>query len=318
MARVPQQDRPAEASTITYTRREGQAIIAIDRPKALNSLNFLAFQEIQDALRVAERDDSVAVIVITGTGSKAFCAGADLHEHWELCQRPRDYVPWVREFIAMQTAIVRCGKPTIARLNGLVVGAGNELALACDLAIAGDDVVIREVGPLVGSVSGIGVTQWLPLMIGDRRAREVVLLSEDLPAATAHDWGLINKVVPAAELDSAVDAAARRLTDTFPESLRFTRALVNQAKEAAWASSAALAGEWLAIHSGSVETRRGMGSFIEKRPVDHAELRERAARDESPEFPHGPPVGSCPSCGTADLPATFRWCGACGAELAAS
>ncbi|MFR9727755.1 enoyl-CoA hydratase/isomerase family protein [Saccharopolyspora sp. MS10] len=318
MARVPLQDRPAEASTITYSRRADQAIIAIDRPHALNSLNFLAFQEIQDALRVAERDDSVAVIVITGTGSKAFCTGADLHEHWELCQRPRDYVPWVREFIAMQTAVVRCGKPTIARLNGLVVGAGNELSLACDLAIASEDVVIREVGPLVGSVSGIGVTQWLPLMIGDRRAREVVMLSEDLPAATAHDWGMVNKVVPGAELDSAVDAVARRLTDTFPESLRFTRALVNQAKEAAWASSAALAGEWLAIHSGSVETHRGMGSFIKKRPVDHAELRERAVSDDSPEFPHGPPVGSCASCGAADLPATFTWCGACGAELAAS
>lgn len=322
MARVTTVPDLARLDAISYAKRDWQAVITLDRPKALNSLNLAAFEEIQLALRDAERDDAVGVVVITGAGERAFCTGADLHEHWELCQRPRDYVPWIREFIAMQTAIVRCSKPTIARLNGMVLGGGNELNLACDLAIAADDVVIRQAGPLVGSAPGIGVTQWLPLVIGDRRAREMAFLCQDVDAAKALEWGLVNQVVPRVELDAAVDALAARLVNTFPESLRFTKALLNQGKEAAWAASAVFAGEWLALHSGSVETHTGMRAFLEKRPVDRfaqdrMALRERAVRDDAPEFPHGAPVRSCPECGSTALPAGHAFCGVCGQKLPA-
>lgn len=314
MARLFDSETP-QFSEIQYAKRDWQATITLDRPKALNSLNLAAFEQVQLALRDAERDDTVAAVVITGAGDRAFCTGADLHEHWRLCNRPREYVGWVREFIAMQTAIMRFSKPTIARLNGMVLGGGNELNLACDLAIAADDVVIRQAGPMVGSAPGIGVTQWLPLVIGDRRAREMAFLCEDVTAAQALEWGLVNQVVPRGELDTAVDALVAKLADKFPESLRFTKTLLNSGKEAAWAASAGFAGEWLAIHSGSVETHTGMTAFLNKRPVDRLSLRSRAVADQSPEFAHGAPVAECHNCGTRSLPSALRYCGNCAAEL---
>ncbi len=306
-----------EFQTILYEKDDWTATITIHRPETLNSLNLTAFREISEALRDASWDDAVAVIVLTGSGDRAFCSGADLREHWELCQRPRDYYKWISEFIAMQTRLLRVGKPTIARLNGLVLGAGNEINLACDLAVAAEDVVIRQAGPRVGSVPSIGVTQWLPIVVGDRRAREAMLLCEDLPAPKALEWGLVNQVVPRAELDSAVRSMANRLARTFAESGRQTRTQANFWKELVWGLTAGHAADWLAIHSGSAETIEGMHAFLNKRRVDHLEFRARARDDRSPEFEGGAPVASCPHCGAEFLPALHRYCGYCGAALEA-
>jgi enoyl-CoA hydratase/carnithine racemase len=316
MARI--EGRPPDSlgfETILYDKREWTATITINRPDTLNSLNLAAFREIGDALRDASWDDGVAVVVLTGSGDRAFCSGADLREHWELCQRPRDYYKWIGEFIAMQTRLLRMGKPTIARLNGLVLGAGNEVNLACDLAIAADDVVIRQAGPRVGSVPSIGVTQWLPIVVGDRRAREAILLCEDIPAARALEWGLVNQVVPRAGLDAAVAAMAGKLARTFAESGRQTKTQVNFWKELAWGLTAGHAADWLAIHSGSVETIEGMHAFLNKRGTDHLASRRRAAEDRSPEFEGGAPVRTCARCGAEFLPALHSFCGYCGAGL---
>jgi enoyl-CoA hydratase/carnithine racemase len=301
--------------SIAYEKRDWRATITINRPHALNAIDLIAFQEISEALRDAERDDRVAAIVVTGAGDRAFCSGADLKEHFELCTRPRDYFKWISEFIAMQTRLVRVGKPTIARLNGLVLGAGNEINLACDLAVAADDVVIRQAGTARGSVAAIGVTQWLPLTIGDRRAREVLLLCEDITAQKALAWGLVNEVVPRAELDTAVDRLVEKLTRKFAESTRYTRTQTNFFKELVWGITAAHAADWLAIHSGSTEAFEGMRAFVEKREVQHMEFRNRAAADQSPEFAWGAPVRECPACHAGGLAALHRYCGECGAEL---
>src|SRR5258708_20238445 len=98
------------------------------------------------------------------------------------------------------------GKPSIARLNGMVVGGGNEFNLSCDLAIAASDIYIRQIGASHGSVAAAGATQFLPLVVGDRRAREILFLNEEIPAAKALEGGLVNQVVPPARLDSALEA----------------------------------------------------------------------------------------------------------------
>ncbi|MTD56055.1 enoyl-CoA hydratase/isomerase family protein [Amycolatopsis pithecellobii] len=301
--------------TVRYERDGWVATITIDRERTLNSFCLRLFEEIQDALRIAERDDAVAVVVLTGAGERAFCSGADIREHWELCQRPRDYLKWIREFVAMQTALMRCPKPTIARLNGLVLGGGNELNMACDLAIAADDVIIQQAEPARGSVSGIGVTQWLPLAVGDRRAREAIFLCEPISATQAVEWGMINHAVPRAELDTAVAAMAGKLADKFPEALRYAKVQVNALREQVWSATAPHAAEWLAIHAGSPEAHEGMRAFLDKREPDRIGLRERAVRDESPEFADGPPVGECPECGARQLPERHAFCGHCGTKL---
>jgi enoyl-CoA hydratase/carnithine racemase len=319
MGRIPQFTGAAPQefgfNSLRYEKRDAVATLTIDREKTLNSFCLELFEEVQLAVRDAERDDSIAALVLTGAGDRAFCSGADLNEHWELCQRPRDYVKWIREFINMQTALMRCGKPTIARINGLVLGGGSELNLACDLAVAADDVVIRQAEPIRGSVSGIGMTQWLTIAVGDRRARQAAFLCEDITAQQALDWGLINKVVPRSELDGAVEDMTRKLAATFPESLRYAKTQMNYWKEVPWASTVTHAGEWLALHSGSQETHEGMRSFLERRSPEHEALRGRAVADRSPEFAGGPPVAVCPECAASNLPAHHRFCGDCGAKL---
>lgn len=303
-----------ELSSIEYDITDGVCTITIARERKLNSLNLQIFREMRTAVLAAGADDRVGVIVITGQGSRAFCAGVDVNEHLELCRRPRDYVTWIREFIDMQTAIVRASKPTIARLNGVVLAAGNELNLACDLAVAADHVTIAQAGPTRGSIPGIGVTQWLPLAIGDRRAREIVFLCEDITAQQALDWGLVNEMVPQEQLDTAVQRLAEKLLDKFPESLRYSKTALNQGKEEVWAATAPHVGEWLALHAGSVEAIEGMSAFQERRQPERARIRQQLADDASPEFQWGPPTETCGACGATGLPAHHNFCGQCGAQ----
>jgi enoyl-CoA hydratase/carnithine racemase len=142
----------------------------------LNAVNFGVLSEMNIALKDASWDDRVAVLVLTGAGERAFCTGADLNEQSSSLERPRDYWKWMGEFIECHERLRNLGKPTLARLNGIVVGGGNEFNLSCDLAVAADDIYIRQVGTSHGSVALAGATQFLPLIVGDRRAREILLL----------------------------------------------------------------------------------------------------------------------------------------------
>lgn len=301
---------------LSYTVDHGVATITINRPNKLNSLCLEVFREMRSAVLQGGADDSVGVIVITGAGERAFCAGADVDEHLELSRRPRDYTTWIREFVDMQTTILRSPKPTIARLNGAVVAAGNELNVACDLAVAAEHVTVSQAGPSRGSAPAIGVTQWMPLISGDRRTRELVMTCEPIDAQRAYEWGLINRVVPKEDLDAEVRSLADTLLNKFPESLRYSKTSLNQAKEEAWAASVPHAGDWLSIHAGSVETYEGMGSFKEKRPTELQDHRERGTLDRSPEFQYGPPIRCCAMCGATKLAEHHGFCGECGSKLA--
>ena len=133
-----------------------------------------------------------------------------------------------------RTAIREIGKPTVARINGICVGGGNELQMACDLAVMVDDAFIRHVGLQHGSVPAAGATQWLPIMVGDRRAREIILLCEPIPAQQAHDWGLVNRAVPAAELDATVDEFVDKLADRLPLMTRYAKQQLNFLRDLSW------------------------------------------------------------------------------------
>ena len=260
----------------------------------------------------------MAVVVLTGAGEKAFCTGGDVEEYAaEYTRRPHDYWKWMGGFQACMDAIRNVGKPTIARLNGMVVGGGNEFNLACDLAIAADHVRIRQVGTQVGSVAAGGATQWLPIIVGERRAREILYLCEWIDAPTALQWGLVNQVVPYSQLDDAVAQMAAKLIDKFPECMRYTKQQTNFWKDLAWSSTIGHARDWLSLHFASTEPYEGMRAFVEKRQPDRIGLRDRAAAGGSPEFLYGPYTQTCASCGARGIPAEFRYCGLCGRELVA-
>jgi enoyl-CoA hydratase/carnithine racemase len=278
-----------EFTAIQYEKADYRATVTINRPKVLNAVNHAVIEEMNVALKDASWDDSVAVVVLTGAGDRAFCTGADLKEQEEFLERPRDYWKWMGEFIELHERLRNLGKPTVARLNGIVVGGGNEFNLSCDLAVAADDIYIRQVGTSHGSVALAGATQFLPLIVGDRRAREILFLNEEIPAAKALEWGLINYAVPRAELDHAVDELVAKLIAKLPEMTRYTKQQLNFWRDLSWSLTIGHGREWLAIHNTSPETWEGVRAFGEKRAPDYDAIRRRWAEDDSPEWLGGRP-----------------------------
>jgi enoyl-CoA hydratase/carnithine racemase len=260
---------------LIYKKEGYKATITINREKVLNCLNLTTINELTAAFKDASWDDNIAVIVLTGAGKQAFSTGADLNEQQaDFLGKPNDYYKWMYEFIQLHEVMRNVGKPTIARLNGIVVGGGNELNISCDLAIAADHIYIRQVGAARGSVAAAGATQFLPILVGDRRAREILFLCEEIPAKKALEWGLINEVVPYSKLDKAVDVMAEKLFNKLPECLRYTKQQLNFWRDLSWHTTIGHAREWLSIHNLSDEVKEGISAFNEKRGVNYKKVRK--------------------------------------------
>ena len=301
---------------ILYEKKDWVARVTINRPESFNCYTTGTLQELTAAIDDASSDDKVGVIVLTGAGDKAFCTGGDVKEYaGTYTRRPRDYWKYMGLFSKYIESILRSGKVTIARLNGIAVGGGNETQLACDLAVMADDTWLGQVGTSVGSVAAGGATQWLSIHVGDRRAREMLFLNPRIPAQKALEWGLVNRVVPRAKLDEEVAALAKQVLEKFPECTRYTKAQVNFWKEASWHATVGHARDWLSTHFTSLEPYEGMQAFVEKRKPNYRGLRETAAAGGSSEFLWGPYRHTCPSCGAKGIPSNFAFCGQCGAKL---
>jgi 6-oxocyclohex-1-ene-1-carbonyl-CoA hydrolase len=332
---------------ICYEKRDGVARITIDRCDRYNAYSTACLEELAAALRDASFDDAVGVIVLTGAGERAFCTGGDVKEYAEsYVAAPRDYWKYMALFRAYIDAILSTGKPVIARINGIAVGGGNETVLACDLAVMAEHGYLGQVGVRVGSVACGGATQWLPLTVGDKRAREMLFTNRPIPARLAGQWGLVNRVVASvrrngefleeaseeairkaqkgedgyavdlSRLDEEVDRLCRELLNTFPECVRYTKQQVNFWKDFSWAMTVRHAQDWLALHYTDLEPFEGMNAFRQKRAVDFDAVRRRAVEPGgSPETPWGAHVATCSTCGAQGLPAAFAHCGQCGAAL---
>jgi enoyl-CoA hydratase/carnithine racemase len=263
---APRPLEPAELGfeRIVYEKVPPRATIRLNRPEVLNALDFRTLREVARAAEDASWDDEIRVVVVTGTG-RAFCVGADLRE-WarDYLGKPQAYWKWFGAFKDMHDRLREIGKPTIARVNGMAVGGGNELQMACDLAVMVDDAYIRHVGPEHGSVPAGGATQWLPIFVGDRRAREIILLCDQIPAKQAEEWGLVNRAVPAAELDRAVDYFVERLAVKLPQTLRYTKQQLNWWRDVSWHETVGHARDWLALSMLGDEAQGAVRKFVEK------------------------------------------------------
>jgi enoyl-CoA hydratase/carnithine racemase len=147
--------------------------------------------------------------------------------------------------------------------------------MSCDFAIATPDVIIKHVGTSRGSVAAAGGTQWLPIIVGDRRAREILMLGKELKAKEALAWGLINQVVPRRKLDSAVEAMVETLVNKLPECTRYTKEQLNFWRNFSWAMTIGHAKDWLTVHTSAPEITEGIQAFKEKRPIDYKKLRRK-------------------------------------------
>jgi enoyl-CoA hydratase/carnithine racemase len=251
--------------SILYEKAPPRATITLNRPEVLNAFDFRMLRELARACEDASWDDEIRVIVLTGAG-RAFCVGANLRSWADegYVGNEREYWKWFGAMDAGVTALRRIGKPSVARINGICVGGGNELQMACDLAVMVDDAFIRHVGLQHGSVPAAGATQWLPLIVGDRRAREIILLCDEIPASQAAEWGLVNRVVPAGELDDAVDELVGKLADRLPLMTRYAKAQLDVFRDLAWHGTIRHAHDWLALSMLSDEAAQGVQSFLQR------------------------------------------------------
>jgi enoyl-CoA hydratase/carnithine racemase len=264
---APEPRSPEELGfeTIVYEKSGPRATVRLNRPDVLNAFSFRMLRELARAFEDASWDDEIRVVVVTGTG-RAFCVGADLREWREtLLGDSRAYWKWFGAFKDMHDRLREIGKPAVARINGIAVGGGNELQMACDLAVMVDDAFVRHVGLEHGSVPAGGATQWLPLMVGERRAREIVLLCEEIPAPKAEEWGLINRAVPAAELDATVDAMVENLLRKLPETTRYAKQQLNWWRDLSWHETVGHARDWLALSMLGDEARGAIDRFLDKK-----------------------------------------------------
>jgi 1,4-dihydroxy-2-naphthoyl-CoA synthase len=308
----PKDPKDFDFKEIIYEKKDWKATVTINRPEVYNAYSTLTLMEMIEAFHDAAWDNKVAVIILTGAGDKAFCTGGDVKEYRErFTVQPAEYWKWMCIFQEAHDVFRNIGKPTIARINGIVAGGGNEWQMACDLAVCADHATIRQVGTRVGSVACGGATQWLPIIVGDRRAREILYLCEPISAEKALEWGLVNSVVPYKDIDEEVDRYCQKLIDKFPECMRYTKQQVNFWKDLVWHQTIGHAKDWLSIHYASWEPLEGMSAFVEKRPPNYRGVRE----SPHPEFLWGPPMVTCPSCQAKNLPSDFEFCGKCGAKL---
>lgn len=247
---------------VLYRTADGVATITLNRPDRFNAFTFEGAQRMRACFESAANDSSVGVVVLTGAGERAFCTGGDVGDF-------NDFTVEVDR--AMNNELLRLshemrtGKPVIARVNGFCIGAGNELNMQCDLTIAADHAQFGHTGPKMGSVPNWWVTQLLPRSVGEKRAREIVYLCERYTAQEAADMGWVNRVVPMADLDAAVDEWCQKLLAKSPTALRLSKMAINQGADQL--SGAVTQGmELMTLFHDTDESREGMTAFIEKRP----------------------------------------------------
>ncbi|MEV8511639.1 enoyl-CoA hydratase-related protein [Dactylosporangium sp. NPDC051484] len=259
-----------ELSDILYEVKDSVARITINRPEKRNAFREETLDELIWAFGQAEADRTVGVIVLTGAGDRAFCSGGDIA--WEDASDPVGAARMNRRTSVLSMIMRGCGKPVIARVQGYAVGGGNELQMICDLTIATSDSKFGQSGPKMGSVPVWWGTQLLPRIVGERRAREIVMLCEPITAQEAKAIGLINKVVAPEELDAAVDAWCERLLSLSPQALRVAKLSLNFESDQLWAS-VQHGQQMINFIHGTDEFHEGTSAFLEKRPADFARFR---------------------------------------------
>jgi enoyl-CoA hydratase len=248
--------------TITVEKRGAVAVLTINRPDKLNALNRRVHQEGVAALDELKHDDSVRVVVLTGSGEKAFIAGADIKEFQD--QTPvtqRDLFHEKTLFNSIDTF----PKPVIAMINGFCLGGGNELALACDLRICSENAKFSQPEINLGLIPGGGGTQRLTRLLGEGRAMEIMLSGDMIDAQTAYNFGLVNHVHPAAELEEKTIELANKIAEKAPIALQLAKEAVKFASRSNLDEGLRREVDLFALCFSTEDKKEGVAAFLEKR-----------------------------------------------------
>lgn len=242
------------------------ATITINRPKVLNALNATTLDELRRTILALKHDDDVRVVVITGAGEKSFIAGADINELAR--QTPVSGREHARIGQHVFDLIENMGKPVIAAINGFALGGGCELAMACTLRIAADTARIGQPEINLGIIPGYAGSQRLPRLVGSGRALEILLTGDHITAQEAHRIGLVNRVVPAAELMAEVKKLAAALAAKAPVAIRYIIEAVNKGMQMPFPDAQVFEATLFGLVAATEDMREGTAAFLEKRKAE--------------------------------------------------
>lgn len=244
---------------------EGTAIVTINRAKALNALNEKTLLELQNAFCSFAENDEVQVIIITGSGDKAFVAGADISAMQPLSAlQARTFAKLGHE---VMRSIEACPKPVIAAVNGFALGGGCELALGCDIRLASDNARFGQPEVNLGVIPGFGGTQRLSRLVGKGLAMEMVLTGDMIDAVEAHRIGLVNKVIEQAELLDGAKAMAAKIISKGPLAVKLAKEAIRNGLEMDLDKANQYEAELFGLCFASDDQKEGMQAFLEKRPA---------------------------------------------------
>jgi naphthoate synthase len=264
--------KPEEYTDVTYAVEEDAfAIITINRPDRMNSFRGRTVDELISGFKHAWADRRVAAVILTGAGDRAFCAGGDVKERAETGSYGE--TEWgIFEIQRLHQIIRDIPKPVIAAVNGIAVGGGHVLHVLCDLTVAADTARFGQAGPRVGSFDAGYGSAYLARVVGEKRARQIWFLLDLYDAETAERWGLVNDVVPAAELMDKAREYARKIASYSPTALRFLKHSFNADTDHI-GGIGNVAFDGLDFFVESEEGMEGARAFAEKRPPDFSPYR---------------------------------------------
>jgi len=243
--------------------RDGVLVVTIDRPKVLNALNAQTVDEIRQAFEAARDDDSVRAVIVTGSGEKAFVAGADINELAKMT--PITGKATSEKGQQIFSAIECFPKVVIAAVNGFALGGGCELALACHIRIASENAQLGLPEVSLGIIPGYGGTQRMARLLGKGKALELILTGDRVNAQDAERIGLVNKVVPAAELMATAEAMARKIASRGPLAVRAAIEAVMVGSDMGFEEGQFLEATLFGLLASTEDMKEGMAAFLEKR-----------------------------------------------------
>ncbi|MDN6180063.1 MAG: enoyl-CoA hydratase-related protein [Halomonas subglaciescola] len=250
-------------SVIDLQERDGIARLTVNRPKALNALNDAVLAALDEVLDSLEANAGLRAVLLTGAGDKAFIAGADITRMRE--QTPREAQEFARRALATIKRLEHLPVPVVALVNGFCLGGGCELALACDWAVASDNAVFGQPEVQLGIIPGFGGTQRLPRRVGPAMALELITTGRKIDANEALRIGLVNRVMPQAELDAYAEELADQLAASAPQAVGTAKRALYDGMDQDMDSALALETSLFALCFAGDEQAEGMAAFVEKR-----------------------------------------------------
>ena len=257
---------PPTLDTLLYEVRDNVAIVTLNRPDRMNTLGGSMKPDLARAFfEHARADDRVRAVLVTGSGDRAFCAGADIKERAGSQAAGTDYFVAQKATHDLFRNIEEFEKPVIAAINGVALGGGLEIALCCDIRIAADRARFGLPEIKLGVIPAAGGTQRLPRLIGEARAKELILTADLVDADTALRYGIVSRVVPQAELMTQSFALAQRIAEHPPLAVRFAKRAINRGMQTDLDSGLEYERYAAAMIIDSEDRKEGMRAFVEKR-----------------------------------------------------